>query len=64
MSNNIGFITKIVGLSAYLSLAIKYGGPLLLIDEPFTESLNGLVWAIVVLPSVVIGLGLLVALKR
>lgn len=58
------FIFKVIVLSALLSLVIKYAGPLIPIDQPYTESLNGLVTTIVVLPSVVVGVGLLVALKK
>jgi hypothetical protein len=58
--NDIGrFLLKILLLSALLSLVIKYGGPLLPIAAPFTERLNGSVWLIVLLPSVMIGLALL-----
>lgn len=58
MNTTTGFLVKVIILSALLSLAIKYGGPLLPIAAPFTANLNGLVTAIVVLPSLVIGIAL------
>jgi hypothetical protein len=60
----LGFIVKVLILSALLSGVIKYGGPLLPFVAPFTEQLNGLVAAIVVLPSILIGGALLLVLKR
>jgi hypothetical protein len=60
----LGFIVKVLILSALLSGVIKYGGPLLPFVAPFTEQLNGLVTAIVVLPSILIGGALLLVLKR
>ncbi len=60
----IGFVVKVLVLSALLSGVIKYGGPLLPFVAPFTEQLNGLVTAMVVLPSILIGGALLFALKR
>lgn len=54
-----GFLAKVVVASALLSVAIKYGGPLLPVSAPFTESLNGVVLAIVIVPSVVVGAVLL-----
>lgn len=63
MNSAISFLVKVIVASAVLSLLIKYGGPLLAIDEPFTERLNGLVTAIVLLPSTAIGIGLFFLLK-
>lgn len=63
MNNAAGFLVKVTVLSALLSLAIKYGGPLLPIAVPFTDDLNGLVTAIVVLPSLIIGTALLAISK-
>ena len=63
MNNAAGFLVKVAVLSALLSLAIKYGGPLLPIAAPFTNDLNGLVTAIVVLPSLAIGTALLAISK-
>lgn len=63
MNNAAGFLVKVTVLSALLSLAIKYGGPLLPIAAPFTDDLNGLVTAIVVLPSLIIGTALLAISK-
>lgn len=64
MNDTGSFLIKVILLSALLSVVIKVGGPMLPIRPPFTESLNGLVATIVVLPSVVIGAVLLVGLKR
>ena len=63
MNTATGFLIKVILLSAILSLAIKYGGPLLPIAAPFTADLNGLVTAIVVLPSLIIGIALLAISK-
>ncbi len=60
----IGFVVKVLVLSALLSAVIKYGGPLLPVVAPFTADLNGLVTAIVVLPSILIGVGLFALLTR
>ena len=64
MNNATGFLVKVILLSALLSVAIKYGGPLLPIAAPFTADLNSLVTAIVVLPSLVIGTALLAISKN
>ncbi len=64
MNDTVSFLVKVIALSALLSLLIRYGGPLLPLRSPFTSSLNGLVTAIVVLPSATIGLGLIALLKR
>ena len=64
MNDTASFLAKVIILSALLSLLIKYGGPLLPLRSPFTSSLNGLVTAIVVLPSTVIGIGLVALLNR
>ena len=62
MNDITRFIIKVILLSAALSLLIKYGGPLLPFQMPYTpaanQGLNGTVIAIVVLPSLVIGIGL------
>ena len=58
-----GFLIKVIVASVLLSLLIKYAGPLLPIDAPYTERLNGLVVAIVLLPSLAIGAGLVFLLK-
>ncbi len=63
MNDTVSFLIKIIVLSALLSLVIKYGGPLLPFAAPFTD-LNGLVTAIVVLPSLVIGIALLAISKK
>lgn len=63
MNDTNSFLVKVIVLSALLSLLIKYGGPLLPIAAPYTERLNGLVTAIVLLPSIAIGLSLLIILK-
>ena len=52
------FVIKVVTLSALLSLSIKYGGPLLPLQAPFTEELNSLVMTIVVMPSLIVGLSM------
>ena len=64
MNHTAGFVIKVIVLSAILSLLVKYGGRLLPLSAPYTEHLNGLVIAIVVLPSLAIGAGLLLALKK
>ena len=64
MNNTVGFVVKVILLSAILSWLIKYGGRSLPITAPYTESLNSLVMAIVVFPSLAIGAGLLLALKK
>jgi hypothetical protein len=60
----VSFVVKVLVLSALLSGVIKYGGPLLPFVAPFTEQLNGLVTLVVVLPSILIGVVLVVLLKR
>lgn len=57
------FLVKVVVVSALLSLVLKYGGPLLPITAPYTDRLNGLVTAIILLPSLAIGTGLAFLLK-
>ncbi len=64
MNDTTRFLIKVIVASALLSGVIKYGGPLLPFTEPFTESLNGLVTTIVVLPSILIGIFLLIALRK
>ena len=59
----VGFLVKVVVASALLSLLLKYGGPLLPITAPYTERLNGLVTAIILLPSLTIGLALTLLFK-
>jgi hypothetical protein len=61
--DTLDFLVKILLLSALLSAVIKYGGPLLPVVAPFTERLNTLVTAIVVLPSLLISAVLLALLK-
>lgn len=63
MNGTVSFVFKVILLSALLSLALKYGGQWLPITSPFTQSLNGLVITIVLLPSVAIG-GLLLVLQK
>ena len=67
MNENATFLVKVIGLSAVLSLLIKYGGPLLPIATEVAaekaENLDGLATAIVILPSLIIGVILLIALK-
>lgn len=60
----VSFLVKVIVTSALLSVLLKYGGPLLPIDAPYTERLNGLAVAIIVLPSVVVGTGLVVLFRR
>lgn len=63
-SNSIlGFLAKVAIASLLLSLAIKYGGPLLPVEAPYTERLNGLVTAVIILPSLAVGIGLIYLLK-
>ena len=57
------FLIKVVVASALLSLVLKYGGALLPIAAPYTERLNGLVTTIIVLPSLVVGSGLIWLLR-
>ena len=64
MNDTVSFLIKVILLSALLSVLIKVSGPVLPIQAPFTESLNGLVAASVVLPSVVMGVVMLMGLKR
>ncbi len=64
MNDTASFLLKVLVISAALSGLIKYGGQLLPLQAPYTDGLNGLVTAIVVLPSIVIGIGLFVTLKR
>lgn len=54
-NDTISFLAKVVIFSFLLSLLIKYAGPLLPLPTPFTESLNGLVTAVVIAPSLLIG---------
>ncbi|MGB3293961.1 MAG: hypothetical protein WBB01_13325 [Phormidesmis sp.] len=62
MNDITRFVVKVILLSAALSLLLKYGGPLLPFQAPYTPAtnrgLNGIVTAIVVLPSLAIGIGL------
>ena len=62
MNDSTRFIIKVILLSAAFSLLIKYGGPLLPFQMPYTpaanQGLNGIVIAIVVLPSLVLGIAL------
>lgn len=62
--DTVCFLGKVVVLSAILSCLIKYGGALLPFTPPFTESLNGLVTVIVLLPSLSIGVVLLLKMRR
>lgn len=68
MNDNTVFLVKVIGLSAVLSLLIKYGGPLLPVAAAVAaekaENLNGLATAIVILPSLIMGVILLIALKN
>ena len=59
----LGFLAKVAIASVLLSLLIKYGGPLLPVEAPYTERLNGLVTAVILLPSLIIGAGLIYLLK-
>lgn len=60
MNDKARFVTKVILLSAALSALIKYGGPLLPFQMPYTpaanQGLNALVIAIILLPSLVIAL--------
>lgn len=60
MNNSVSFVIKVIALSAALSFLIKLGGPLLPLSLPYTTDLNGLAIACVVLPSVLLGAGLVV----
>lgn len=60
MNNSVSFVIKVIALSAALSFVIKLGGPLLPLASPYTEDLNGLVIACVVVPSLLLGIGLAV----
>lgn len=62
-NSTVSFLVKVVVASALLSLLLKYGGPLLPIAAPYTDRLNGLVTAIILLPSLVIGTALIFLLK-
>ncbi|MFK8185116.1 MAG: hypothetical protein AB8B99_17225 [Phormidesmis sp.] len=62
--DTISFLVKVVVLSAALSCLIKYGGALLPFTAPFTASLNGLVTAVVLFPSLLIGAALLIQIQR
>ncbi|PZO12524.1 MAG: hypothetical protein DCF25_17540 [Leptolyngbya foveolarum] len=62
-NGTVGFLVKVVVASALLSLLLKYGGPLLPIAAPYTDRLNGLVTAIILLPSLVIGTALISLIK-
>ena len=53
MNNQAGFVLKILFLSTGLSLTIKYGGQLLTLNPT-----NKLALAIVLLPSLIMGLTL------
>ncbi|MDX2099315.1 MAG: hypothetical protein SFW36_16170 [Leptolyngbyaceae cyanobacterium bins.59] len=46
MNSSLGFIAKILVLSTAISLAIKYGGPLLPISASSTTA-----WVAILLPS-------------
>ena len=59
----LGFLAKVAIASIFLSSAIKYGGPLLPIEAPYTERLNGLVTVVVLVPSLAIGTGLIYLFK-
>ena len=59
----VGFLVKVLVASVLLSLLIKYGGPLLPIDSPYTARLNGLVTTIILVPSLTVGAGLIFLLK-
>ncbi len=62
-NSTVSFLVKVVVASALLSGLLKYGGPLLPIAAPYTDRLNGLVTAIILLPSLVIGIALFFLLK-
>ena len=62
-NSTISFLVKVAIASALLSLLLKYGGPLLPIAAPYTNRLNGLVTAIILLPSLTIGAALVFLLK-
>ena len=53
MNTQLGFILKILLLSAVISLAIKYGGQYLALQPTVSTAL-----AIVLLPSLIIGFNL------
>ncbi|NJM97463.1 MAG: hypothetical protein HC800_10085 [Phormidesmis sp. RL_2_1] len=62
-NNAASFVIKVIMLSLFLSILLKYGGPLLPLQTPYTTALNGLAIAIVVLPSTALGLGLILLAK-
>lgn len=63
-SNAASFLIKVIVASALLSLLLKYGGQLLPIAAPYTEELNGLVTAIIITPSLLIGVLLVLLLTK
>ncbi len=62
-NDTVSFLVKVAIASALLSLLLKYGGPLLPIAAPYTDRLNGLVVAVILLPSLVIGTALIFLFK-
>ena len=62
-NSTVSFLVKVVVASALLSWVLKHGGPLLPVAAPYTERLNGLVIAIILLPSLAIGAALIFLLK-
>ena len=60
MNDSVSFVMKVIALSAALSFLIKLGGPLLTLSPPYTADLNGLVIVCVILPSLLLGSGLVV----
>ena len=62
--NAASFLIKVIVISALLSLVLKYGGQLLPISAPYTAKLNGLVTAIIITPSLLIGIALTLLLTR
>jgi hypothetical protein len=55
MGSNLGFVVKVIGLSALIAIAIKYAAPLL--AAPTTPA-NVFVLLVVLLPSLLLGLAL------
>ena len=62
MNSNVSFLVKVIVLSALLSVAIKLAGPW--ISVPAGDRLNQIAIAIVLLPSLIIGAALTLALNR
>jgi len=55
------FLLKVLALSGLISILIKYCGPLLPLPAPFSNSINSLVIAIVLFPSLLLAVLLLIS---